>query len=318
MERMINPGCTGHSVKIHRREPLRLPFAYRDDSEDRVLNLEKFGIMCIPVLGRKHLLRKGGVTTPNEHVHEECIEISYCQRGRVAIESMGKTYSFRPGNVFVSRPDEPHRMREFPKGLLMYWMLFRIPKDGFPLLSLPAGEAEWLTESLVGMTQRIFHGGDAVRTAFQRIFDLYDMHKTGAGLKMRMRVAVENLLLSVIDASAAYKKSPVSMGVERLVDEIRRNPENDFRLDDLVDRLALSPSNLTGQFKRLTGLPPKLFRNSCRIEKAKLELSETRRSVAAIAGMLGYPSATYFSKQFKFATGISPLVYRNVKTACMR
>ena len=105
-----------------KRQPLKLPFEYRDTLDFRVLDLTPDGIRCIPVLGRTRLRAAGLSTTSDEHVHDECVEISFCQRGELVFESMGRDYSFNPGMVFVSRPNERHRLRVFPKGLLMYWL----------------------------------------------------------------------------------------------------------------------------------------------------------------------------------------------------
>ena len=155
---------------LDKRLPLKLPFAYRDTPELRVLDLTPDDIRCVPVLGRTHLRAHRVVTTNEEHVHEECIEISFCQRGELVFDSMGKEYPFNPGMVFVSRPNERHHLRVFPKGLLMYWLFFRIPKRNCPLLSLPASEARWLVKALLSMPHRLFPGGDRIRLAFQRVF----------------------------------------------------------------------------------------------------------------------------------------------------
>ena len=247
-----------------RRQPLKLPFAYRDTPDIRVLDLTPDGIRCIPVLGRTHLRAAGLATTSDEHVHDECVEISFCQRGELVFESMGRDYNFNPGMVFVSRPNERHRLRVFPKGLLMYWLFFRIPKGNFPLLSLPAKEAKWLTKSLVSMPNRLFHGGDRIRLAFQRVFAVYDSEPKGTPKRtFLLRVAVQDLLLAVLEASSDSAERQAVSQIERVIAEIRDNPVSPITIDGLVARLSMSPSTIIAQFKRITGLPPFAFRNSC-------------------------------------------------------
>ena len=197
-----------------KRAPLKLPFEYRDTPDLRVLDLAPDGIRCIPVLGRTHLRSFGASTTSEEHVHEECIEISFCQRGELVFDSMGKEYPFHPGMVFVSRPNESHHLRVFPKGLLMYWLFFRIPKRNSPLLSLPPKEARWLTDALLSMPYRLFQGGDRIRLAFQRVFGVYDSEPKGTPQRtLRLRLAVQDLLMAILDASAvspeAQSESPI-------------------------------------------------------------------------------------------------------------
>lgn len=289
------------------RPPLKLPFEYRDTPDMRVLDLEPDGIRCIPVLGRTHLREFDSVRKSEEHVHEECIEISFCQRGELVFDSMGTEYPFRPGMVFVSRPSESHHLRVFPKGLLMYWLFFRIPKKNFPLLSLPEKEARWLVDALLSMPGRLFWGGDRIRLAFQRVFSVYDSEPRGTPQRtFRLRLSVQDLLLGVLDASAAPSEDGPGGRLERAIDEIRADPAKPLSIDDLVSRLALSPSNLITQFKRHTGLPPLAFRNACRIEAAKAELGKGRISIAALAAKLGYSSAQNFATQFRLATGKTP------------
>lgn len=292
--------------------PLKLPFAYCDTPELRVLDLTVDGVPCIPVLGLTRLGTGGGrTTTSEEHVHEECVEISYCQRGELVFESDGKDYPFRPGCVFVSRPNERHRLKTFPKGLLMYWLFFRLPKEGFPLLSIPKREARWLKAALLEMPHRLFLGGDRVRLAFQRVFAVYDHAPRRTPQRtLRLRAAVMELLLAVLDASAHDGALPEDECVEQLIADIRANPVKGFSIDELAARTALSPSNLIMRFKRLTGLPPQAFRNACRIERAKRELEQGRRSVTALALALGYSSSQNFATQFRLATGKTPREWR--------
>ena len=295
------------------RRPLELPFKYCDTPELRVLDLSKDGIWCVPVLGRTSLSKARLMNFLGEHVHHECIEISYCQRGELAFESMGERYPFRPGMVFVSRPDEPHALCQFPRRMLMYWMFFRIPSKNFPLLSLPQKEARWLAGSLLNVGKRLFHGGDSVRTAFQKLFAAYDTFQRGTPQRaMRLRLAVMELLVALIDASSGSEPAPPSRRVEQVIEDIRANPVASFTIGDLVEKCSMSPSNVIANFKRQTGLPPLAFRNACRIELAKKELARGgRRTIATIAAMLGYSSAQNFATQFRLATKKTPRAWRD-------
>ena len=292
--------------------PLKLPFDYCDTPELRVLDLSADGVPCIPVLGLTHLGKGGRPTTGEEHVHDECIEISYCKRGELVFESGGREYPLRPGGVFVSRPNEPHRLKMYPKGLLMYWMFFRVSKDSFPLIPLPKNEVRWLTATLRDLPHRMFVGGDRVGRAFQRLFAVYDHEPRRTPQRtLRMRSAVVDLLLSVIDASSGGEVQTCDKRVERVIADIRADPVKVFSIDELAAQTALSPSNLILRFKRLTGLPPQAFRNACRMERAKEELRSGRRTITSLALALGYSSAQNFATQFRLATGMTPRAWRN-------
>ena len=295
---------------------LKLPFEYCDTPELRVLDLSPDGIRCIPVLGRTHL-RSGGYKNRSpyslcEHMHEECVEISFCQRGELVFESMGREYAFTPGMVFISRPDEPHRLKDFPKGLLMYWLFFRIPRQGAPILSLPQSEARWLVDAILQMPRRLFRGDDRIRLAFQRVFMVYDEEQEKTPQRsLRLRLAVTDLLMALIDASGNAPERDRVSRIAAAVEEIRSNPAEPISIDGLVERLAMSPSHLIREFKRIAGLPPLAFRNSCRIAAAKRELERGNSSIVSIAARLGYSSSQNFATQFRIATGKTPRAWRS-------
>ena len=294
-----------------KRAPLKLPFDYCDTPDIRILDLSRDGMPCIPVLGRTRRRTVGGATTKDEHVHSECVEISFCQRGELAFESMGREYAFTPGTVFVSRPDEPHRLRVFPKGLLMYWMFFRVPGRGSSVLALPPKESRWLVKSLLSIPQRLFRGDDVIRIAFQRVFAAYDREPPRTPQRLlRLRLAVTNLLMAVIDASGNASGRVSASRIETVMDEIRANPAAPVSIDGLVERLAMSPSHLIRGFKMISGLPPLAFRNACRIADAKRELESGKASIVSIAASLGYSSAQNFATQFRIATGRTPKEWR--------
>lgn len=294
--------------------PLKLPFEYCDTPELRVLDLTADGIPCIPVLGLTRIGRGGRPTTSEEHVHEGCIEISYCQRGELVFESEGREFPVQPGCVFVSRPNEPHRLKTYPRGLLMYWFFFRLLHGTHRTLALPEREASWLTDSLHNMPNRLFTGGDRVRIAFQRLFTAYDHEPRPSPQRtLRLRLAVLDLILSVLDASTGGKALPDDDRVKQAIAEIRSNPVKKFSIDELAARISISPSNLILRFKRLAGLPPQAFRNACRIDLAKKELADSSKTVTSIALSLGYSSAQNFATQFRLATGKTPRGWHTTK-----
>ena len=291
-----------------KRSPLKLSFDYMDTPERRVLSLESDGIFCMPVLGFDCYRKKW--SEPPLHVHEECLEISLCLRGDLELESNGKKFSFKPGTMFVAGPDDVHRIRSYPKGMSKYWFLFRIPKDGFPLLNLPANEADSLTAALVGLANKPFSGTDEVRKLFKRLFGLCDTLPIGTPARsLRLRSAVLSLLLAIVDAASVTSHDRAEVRLGRLVEDMRKHPERAYPLDRISELLGLSPSNLLVRFKRLTGLPPHAFLLEQRIARAK-EMLLSNMPVAVISHQLGFSSSQHFSNQFKSATGISPTEYK--------
>lgn len=276
-----------------------------DTSERRVVDLTKYGVSCVPVLGATRFRHK--VEDVEEHVHEGCLEITYCKRGHLAFESEGRVYPFLPGSVFVSRPDQPHRMRENPQGTRTNYLLFRLPKRGQTVLNLPARESKYLVERLLALPSRLFQGNARIEADFQKLFGICDSRESERVFRsLSLNSIVLDLLLNVIACSANVHAASPDNALQPIADDMQKQPWRAWPIDELVSRTRLSPSTLRARFKALTGLSPHGYLVSCRIQRAKEELAGGTMSVADLALSLGFASARHFSTAFKLATGLSP------------
>lgn len=292
------------------RHPLKLEFSYSDTPERRCVSLEPDGILCLPVLGFDAF--KKAIDSAPPHVHDECLEISLCLRGDLEFELEGKTYPFRPDTVFVSRPDEVHRMKYYPRSMSKYWILFRIPKGDFPLLRLPKDEARWLLKEMLNLPRSFMDAGHRIRAAFQRLFHVYDSAPAKTPQRRGLlRNAALSLFIALVETAQAEERILPMTRLSQIVEEIRREPGRDYPVDELARRTALSPTGLLQRFKRLTGFPPHAFILSCRIEKAKQELEKGSSPIAIIADNLGFPSAQHFATIFKRVVGKTPSEWRS-------
>ncbi len=145
---------------------------YQDRPGRRVLDLRKEGLDSIPVLSMSdfHMIHPG----TDFHVHPEGVEVNLCVRGNLAFETEERTYPFLPGNIFVSTPKQPHRMRHNPKGLLIYRILFAPPRPGRRVLGLSPAESEWLGRSITHLPKRLFKSTRRVKAASETLFAAYD------------------------------------------------------------------------------------------------------------------------------------------------
>jgi len=285
-----------------------LPFEYVDTPERRVLNLEKEGIPCIPALGYSHYSKSR--PSVSEHIHPGCLELSLCMRGSLVFECGGTAYRLLPGNVLVTQPDEWHRLSTNPKGLVMYWLFFRLEPAHPSILHLPPAEADVLRQNLRALPRRLFKGGERLRAAFQRLFKLYDDLPPGAFRSLAMRGATLDLLLALIEAAQSEPRRPGDERIARIIDTMREHPERDYSADRLTRDAALSESQLNTRFKQLTGLPPYTFLLACRMHAAQRRLRESDAPVTQIAQSLGFSSSQHFAMQFKREFGITPSAWR--------
>ena len=296
------------------RKPLKFDFAYADTPERRCFTLERDGVPCLPVLGYD-AYRKIVEASPF-HVHAECLEISLCLRGDLAFEVEGAgLFPFKPGEVFVSRPTERHRLRAHPRNLAKYWILFRIPAEGTGMLRLPKEEGAWLRDSLLALPRTFRDDRGRVKSAFQRLFRVHDEAPAGtAERSLLLREASLALFVALVETARLRAKAPPDARLRRLIAEIESAPERDHSVDELAARAATSVTALLLGFKRLTGMPPHAFVLTCRVAKAKTMLSGGGASVVQIAQKLGFPSAQHFATIFKRLTGCTPTQWRAART----
>lgn len=84
----------------------------------------------------------------------------------------------------------------------------------------------------------------------------------------------------------------------------------DMDVTQIYKEYPLSKSELTKDFKKLTGYTLVEYRNIKRMEYAAQLLTETDYSVTDIVGILNLSSAGYLSKQFRKQYGMTPKQYQ--------
>jgi AraC-like DNA-binding protein len=284
-----------------------LRFEYVDTPERRLLDLEPLGLAGVPCLGYCHYQK----TRPEvpEHHHPECVEVTYCLRTSLTYQDSESRIELLPGQILVTPPDLPHRLSSHSKGLVMDWMIVRVPRADGDLLGLPSGESQALCARLRGLPKQPFPGNAAIRQLFQRLFALYDSPRTLYG-RCALRGACLSLLLALVDASEEPANVAGTARLQAVIAQMRQRPELEYPVDDLARQSGLAPGHLINRFKALTGLPPHQFLIACRINAAKERLRSSDQSITQIALDLGFSSSPHFSTLFRRQTGVTPLAWR--------
>ena len=284
------------------------PIIYYDRPDQRMLDLRPYGVDCIPLLSYSTFRerRRGTVY----HVHPGCTEICLCLKGRLMFESEGQEFNFLPGTIFVSSPKQPHRMRNNPKGLMVMSILFAHPMSGKRIFDLPKTESDRLCRALLHFPQRLFSSTIRVKSAFSRLFALYDEGANDKVLhRLEMRCAALELLLAVVEASV---RAPVKFPAKftAIADRMSKQPGNDYPLSKIAAEVGLPEFKITEIFKQVTGLPPHAWLIECRIQEAQRILAKTNDSIAAISDKLGFSSPQHFAGAFLKSVGLTPRDWR--------
>ena len=83
-----------------------------------------------------------------------------------------------------------------------------------------------------------------------------------------------------------------------------------IQLEDLASMTHLSRFYISHSFKKEIGMSPMEYLIDIRIKESKILLRTTNYSISQVADIVGLTTPTYFSKQFRKSTGISPTDYR--------
>jgi len=283
------------------------PIFYEDGDDWRIVDLRPHGVDCIPLFafGNFGAVRPGA----RPHIHPGHIEVCLCLRGNLRYEADGMMYPVLPDHVFISRPNEPHRRCDNPKGMMLYRLLFEIPRKGGRILGLSAKESAHISHALETVPTRLFHATARLRAAFVRLFALFDA-PCGDELvhRLEMRNAATELMLALVEAPLAphsAKGRPTSK-VRKIAERISAHPENDYPVAALAAEVALSPYAFTETFKLATGLTPHAYLIDRRVRRAADDLRAGKTSIAVVADKWRFSSSQHMAIAFRRILGVLP------------
>jgi AraC-like DNA-binding protein len=121
----------------------------------------------------------------------------------------------------------------------------------------------------------------------------------------RMRIS-ENVL-------TAAEKEKVDR-YKRVASYIQKHFSEHIVLERLAEEANCTPQHLCAFFKEITGIPPIQYLIGYRVERARMMLRDTTKSVTEVCLDCGFENVSYFIRRFKQLTGMTPREYRKAKT----
>ena len=88
------------------------------------------------------------------------------------------------------------------------------------------------------------------------------------------------------------------------------NFKTEISLNKIAEVASMTPNSFCRYFKQRTGRPYSVFLNEMRVEYAGKQIAGSHENYGNIAIESGFNSISYFNRQFKRITGMSPLQYR--------
>lgn len=121
-----------------------------------------------------------------------------------------------------------------------------------------------------------------------------------------------NALIGMIKAPENNIQDTISLTVNRAKRLIYEFYQSGISLEEIADKLGITPEYLGTLFREKTGLNFTAYMRNYRIGKAKELLIGTQMKLYEIALNVGYSDPKYFSRVFKECTGMLPAEYRKI------
>ncbi len=248
-------------------------------------------------------LNGGGAYFVPGHVHPH-FELLYLLRGARSFRLDGRSYLARAGDLIVFRPGQTHEessasaaisfivLRFFPAQFAAAGIV--VPDELPPVLRLPN------RERFLELFERLL----AERRAPRSDSDLL------LGIGLLEFVILLGRAVRDLARGAEGERAEGMRRVDSAIALMRENLNQPLGLEEVARRAFLSPSRFSHVFKEQVGTPPKQFQIRERLSRAKKLLRETGLPACEIASALGYETSSFFNRQFKQKTGLTPGEYR--------
>ena len=267
----------------------------------------RYGALCIWQIG--DLYCNGGYQV-SPHI-QTCHELSYVAAGTGTFTLNGKSYRVRSGQVFLSPMGSEHAIRSGVGNPLRYYYCgFRLDESHPDCRIYRDIERLFLDlKEPLAVDQCNLHN------VFAMLFNELSFHSDNSDVLVK--AGLDQLLFLthrcfLKATEAPTTKHPSDNFKNRLVSDVIYYIDSHLfsmkNLTDISDHLGYSYSYISQLFSETMGVGLKSYFQEQRFSKAA-ELMQRHISITQIAEMLGFDSASSFSRSFKKRYGMSPSAY---------
>lgn len=185
-----------------------------------------------------------------------------------------------------------------------HWAVVDIFRDEYPAV-------RWEPEHFVTEDSKVLCSG-GIYAAID--ISLYLVEKF-CGHEIALQCAKSLLVSMPRSRQSGYAVVPLSRPhdddkIKQAEEALREHLGREISIEQLAQRLGMSPRNFIRRFKAATGRMPGAYVQMLRIAAAKEMLEGSDRPIQAICTAVGYEDAAFFRQVFKRHTGMTPADYR--------
>ena len=250
-----------------------------------------------------------GVTQMNAHFTEHTFErhshetysVGVTTSGVQTFHCGGTLHASLRGDVILFNPDEPHDGQRGTQEGFGYSMLYVSQQVVNECRDKDAG-----LELSAYFRQPVVRDAGMGRALARAI---------GAGGQAQESLRAEELtrhvlvrLLKRYGERRSGSEGAPSAGMARMArirDYLRSHFDEDITVDALAREAGLSRVHLTRAFAQQFGVPPHIYLNAVRLEKAQSAML-AGQSLAEVAAACGFADQSHFSRRFKGSVGLAP------------
>ncbi|WP_336785797.1 AraC family transcriptional regulator [Paenibacillus sp. MMO-177] len=246
----------------------------------------------------------------SHHEHDGAFEFVLIESGKVTWEVNGQHYETRAGEMFHTRPNEPHRARmDYMEPCSIWWMIVKMPSADSSWLGLSENEADAVIGKLHSLP-RVLRANAQLKISFRRLQHALQT-EAQPWLKLKVRHFVLDLILNMTEPPPdLHVPEDLQAGLRSIVENIRRNPEKHWSNRDIAASIGVSESHFYRLFRQCFGQSPSSFVERLRVEYAAQLLMHTDTPITSLALSLDFKTSQHFSTVFKKVTGITPSEWR--------
>lgn len=257
----------------------------------------------------------------NEHIHD-FLELVYTISGTIHHKIDGQSYEATHNTMLFIAPGQIHSFTakgecEFINILIKPDFIIEYAVDNDTFYNLFRFFLSNPDDKLSPDSQMVkFKGDDAyeVQNIINFMLSARENKENGYSMVLNgyARVVLTKMfnILNEKNLDRNYPKSVFFEVFDSILDYIDKNYSEPISLSTLATRCYFSPSYISKEFKKISGLGFKEYLIKKRITETAKYLTQTDFSVEDIQSKVGFTDKTRFFKEFSKLYGCTPLEYR--------